>query len=182
MYCKYVLNAWHARITIVDVDLWVTMMSNFQPPWLPDRGGFRTRLSVSSSSRRQHHLPSTLPRNALRYWGSSFRKRALAAYVPTPSLPDAVAARDHQSAIYRSHSDSSTHQAHHSNYVRYIAFPCGSDANGRGGRSLQGHDRDDDFHGMVRPVMCDVVKRGQTQNRGFWGSPHINRKLKHSES
>ena len=27
-----------------------------------------------------------------------------------------------------------------------------------GGRALQGHERDDVSHGMVRCVMCDVVK------------------------
>ena len=71
---------------------------------------------------------------------------------------------------------SSTHQAHHSNYVRYISLPCGSDANGRGGEALQGHDRDDVFHVMVRRVMCNVVKQ---KNGGFRESPRINRKLKH---
>ena len=28
MYCKYVLNAWHVPLTLVNVDLWVTMMNN----------------------------------------------------------------------------------------------------------------------------------------------------------
>ena len=31
------------------------------------------------------------------------------------------------------------------------------------------NDRDDVSHGMVRRVMCDVVKRGQTQKRGLSG-------------
>ena len=116
------------------------------------------RLSASSSSQRRHYLPNNPSDNVLRYWGSNCRGRASAAYVPTSSLPDAVAVRDHPSAIQISHSDSSIHQAHHSNSVRCIAIPCGLDANGRWGRALQGHGRDDVSYGMVRRLMCDVVK------------------------
>ena len=115
-------------------------------------------LPPSSSRRRQYHPPNSQVENVICYWGSSCRGRVLAAYVPKPSLPDAVAARDHRSDIHQSHSDSSTHQAHHSNHVWYISLPCGSDANGRGGRTLQGHDRDDVSHGMVRSLMCELVK------------------------
>ena len=140
-------------------------------------------LSASSDSQRQYHLADQHPiRQGPPYLGSSYRKRASAEYVPTPSLPDAVAARDHQRAIEQPPSYSSKHRSHHYKYDFPIALPSGSDANGRGGRALQGHDRDDVSRGMVHRVMYDVVKCGQTQNEGFRGSPHISRKLKHSKS
>ena len=37
---------------------------------------------------------------------------------------------------------------------------------GRGGRAPQGHERDDVSHGMVRCVMCDVLKRKAGACRG----------------
>ena len=125
-------------------------------------GGSRTRLNTSSASGRQHHLPNTSSDNVVCHWGSSCRGRASSAYVPMPSLPDAVVARDHPSAIQQSHLDLSTHQDQYSNYVCYIALPCGSDAMDEGGEPYK------DMKEVMLPMVWCVVLHATTSTT-TWG-------------